>query len=92
MPGVEPIIFIEKVQTEEDGSDLYCFQDTVSFVRYGYATEYSGEEEIGIIAVPPTALVDIYSLECIVNEMHVAISRSKERGEPTLKKTKGSWI
>ncbi len=40
MPGVEPLIYIG--HGEKDG--LFCFQDTVSFVRFGPATEYQGEE------------------------------------------------
>lgn len=92
IPGVYPLVFVGLVQTEDDEGEVYCFQDTVSFVRFGYVTEYTGEEVLAAVFVPEPDLGSIYNLEGIASEIQNALNRVKDRGEPMLKHLKGPWI
>jgi hypothetical protein len=92
LPGVEPLVFVGLVQTDDDEDETYCFQDTVSFVRFGYVTEHTGGEELAAIFVPDREIGSIYSLEGIASEIQDALRRAKDRGEPELKQAKGPWI
>lgn len=91
MPGVDPLVYVGVVQPEE-GEEMHCFQDTVSFVRFGYATEYKGKEELGVYFVPATELGSICTLEVIATEIQNAIDRAEKHGHPRLKHLKDPWV
>jgi hypothetical protein len=91
MPGVDPLVYVGVVQSEE-GGEAYCFQDTVSFVRFGFATECKGNEELPVYFVPATELGSIFSLKDIATEIQSARERAETLGYPRLRHLTGPWI
>lgn len=92
IPGVEPMIYVgvnvfdsHKAEAEPH----YCFQDTVSFNRFGDATQYKGpanlaDEGASIRSFTTRQLTsDVFTLEGIIAEMQAARVRAGAKGRET---------
>jgi hypothetical protein len=89
IPGAKPMIYVgvnvldgQKAEAEP----RYCFQDTVSFSRFGDATQYKGPANLaneGAFIRSLTARQlssDVFTLEGIIAEMHAAEARTRAKG------------
>jgi len=98
MPGIDPVVYIGKnafIKCLENDRDTYQFQDTVSFVRFGYVMDIDSQqkEECQVEAFDEDQLgKDITTLEGAAEMIKDANSRSKELGHPVLSIAKGKWI
>ena len=95
MPGIKPLIFVgENLLAEENQSnDSFCFQDTVSFQRFGAFTEAEKIEDCYVQEFPKkeigTSVVDLYRAQEVVA---AAVERYRGLGEPKLKVLKSGWF
>ena len=97
MPGIDPMVYIGKnafVRCLENDRDTYQFQDTVSYVRFGYVMDMDPEKTDGchIEAFDEDQLGrDITTLEGAAEVIRQSISKSNELGLPVLSVAKGEW-
>ena len=92
IPGVEPMIYVgvnvldsQKAEAETH----YCFQDTVSFSRFGDAIQYKGpanlaDEGASIHSLTARQLsTDVFTLEGVIAEMQAARTRANAKSRET---------
>ena len=85
MPGVEPVVFLGEVQ-DEDGTNGFVFQDTVSFVQHGSGLEGEEQhEEIGLYFLPESEIGAMYDIDELSAEISEAAHRAVSANHPTLK-------
>ena len=85
MPGVEPVVFLGEVQDEE-GTNGFVFQDTVSFVQHGSGLEGDEQhEEIGLYFLPESEIGAMYDISELSAEISEAAQRAVSSNHPTLK-------
>lgn len=93
MPGVEALVYVGLADScKANHAKLFCFQDTVSFVRFGFCTEYKGDEDVTAIFLPESDLDSIYNLDGIVSELLMAKNRADELGDVRLIQAEGTWV
>ena len=98
MPRVNPMVYIGKnafVRCVENSRDTFQFQDTVSFVSYGYVmgTDSRHKEECRVEAFDEEQLGrDVTTLEGVARVVDEAISRSRKLNQPALTVAKGEWV
>lgn len=92
MPGVEPLVFIGRVELEE-GSDAFAFQDSVSYMRFGSRLELKTDhEEITVYFLPTQdvgGLMDVHGISRAVAE---AAARAHSLNYPTLPVLREGWV
>ena len=85
IPGVEPMVFVgtNVLDSQKNSSEpFYCFQDTVSFHRFGDATKYRGsvnlaEEGASIHSFTQQELLsDLFTLNGLITELHATQARA----------------
>lgn len=88
MPGVEPLVYIGRVELEE-GGEAYVFQDSVSYVRFGSRLELKADhEEIMVCLLPArdvSGLMDVHGISNAVAEAADRASALKYPRLPVLK-------
>ncbi len=96
MPGVEPMVYVGKnafVRCLEDERDTYQFQDTISYLRFGFVTDADNKEECRVEAFREEELgSSIMMLEDISKAISESLERSRQLGEPVLSVSKGKWF
>ena len=96
MPGVEPMVYIGKnafLEVVGETEDTYQFQDTVSFVRFGYVTDTDKKDECFVEPFRKEQLgTDILTLEQAHKAVGRALVKSRKLKEPRLKVSKGKWF
>ena len=85
MPGVEPVVFLGEVQDDE-GTNGFVFQDTVSFVQHGSGLEGEEQhEDIVLLFLPETEIGAMYDISELSAEISEAANRANSSNHPTLK-------
>jgi hypothetical protein len=91
IPGVDPMIYIGVDVIEPDplsersDQPRFVFQDTVSFWRFGSATDYKGtanlaDEGACVYSFTLGDLESIFDLSGVVEELSQALERAREIG------------
>jgi len=92
IPGVEPMIYVginvfDSQKTEAEPH--YCFQDTVSFMRYGEATQYTGSANLADEGASISSFTarqvttDVFTLAGAIAEMQAALARTNSKDVDT---------
>ncbi|MEW8340410.1 MAG: hypothetical protein AB2708_11225 [Candidatus Thiodiazotropha taylori] len=95
MPGIKPLIYVGEnlLAEEKQSNDSFCFQDTVSFQRFGAFTEAEKTEDCSVQQFSRTevgtSVVDLYRAQEVVA---AAVEKYRGLGEPKLKVLKSGWV
>jgi len=95
MPGVEPLVYVGVDVFDDDvpgAEKTHYFQTTVSYMRFGPATNPHTEGEIDVVPFTRSRLdSDVFTLQGIADAVSAAAVRGATLDYPRLKSSPGNW-